>query len=309
MNISDYYSSCTLCPRKCKVNRHSTFGFCREGATPTIAWYGLHKGEEYPISGEHGSGMLFFKGCSLGCSICQNNQISINSRSFTNYKLSSVEEMADMMINAQNQKAASISFVTAEHFAPHVVGAISTAREKGLVIPTVFNTSGFINKSTIDMLIPYIDIWLWDTKTLSPLVAKKYFGSELYPHSEEESLEYLCSLTDKSDMECKSPHGIIVRHLVLPHCIKESEEVIKNFAEKYKDKCYFSLMYQFIPPQNASEELKKRLTKEDAEYLENVLFENGIENGFIQELDNNEEIWRPDFNRSNPFPDGFATRL
>lgn len=309
MNIRDYYSSCTLCPRECGANRYSICGFCKEGAVPTIAWYGLHKGEEYPISGKTGSGMFFFKGCSLGCSTCQNSQISINNKTYNNYKTVSVKEMADMMINAQSKNATSISFVTAEHFAPHVVSAISVAKQKGLHIPTVFNTSGFMKRQMIDMLAPYIDIWLWDTKTLSSNIAKKYFGSELYPQYEEDALSYLCSITGQSDMESSFPHGIIVRHLVLPGYIKESEDVIRNFAGKYKDKCYFSLMYQFIPPKNAENELKVRITKKDAEKLEDILFEEGIENGFIQEIDDNEEIWRPDFTRSNPFPDGFATKL
>lgn len=284
-------------------------GFCKEGDTPTLAWCGLHKGEEYPISGENGSLMFFFKGCTLGCATCQNNQISIDSKEFKNYKTVSSKDIAMLMMRAEDVKATSVSFVTAEHFVPHIIKAVSIAREMGFKKTTVFNTSGFMKKETIDLLLPYIDIWLWDTKTLSQTLAEKYFGSAMYPKFEEEALEDLLSKIEKSEMETPYPHGVIVRHLVLPSHIKESEDVINNFAKKCKDKCYFSLMYQFIPPKNSSDELKTRLSKEDTERLENIVFESGIENGFIQELSENEEVWRPDFNRKNPFPEGFATPL
>lgn len=291
------------------MNRHERGGFCRENDTPTLAWCGLHKGEEYPISGENGSLMFFFKGCSLGCATCQNNQISIDSKEFKNYKTVSSKEIATLMMKAEDVKATSVSFVTAEHFVPHIIEAVSLAREMGFKKPTVFNTSGFMKKETIDLLLPYIDIWLWDTKTLSSTLAEKYFGSAMYPKCEEKALEYLTNKIEGSDFESSFPHGVIVRHLVLPSHIKESEDVVRNFAKKYKDKCYFSLMYQFIPPKNSSDELGTRLSETDTEYLQNILFSEGIENGFIQELCENEEVWRPDFNRKNPFPEGFATPL
>lgn len=306
MDVLSLYEKCTLCPHHCGVNRNEKFGFCKEGAVPNIVWTGLHKGEEAPVSGEHGSGMLFFRGCTLGCPTCQNIQISSNNGKSTLGTDYSIDGMARKMLSLQKSKAATISFVTAEHFAPSLVEAIKKARSMGLTIPTVFNTSGFMTCDTIDLLLPYIDIWLWDTKTLSSSVAKKYFGSKEYPGVEEASLSYLCSKVNSDEMESSYPKGIIVRHLVLPSHLEESKAVIRNFGEKYKDKCYFSLMYQFIPPTNADGDLLKPITKEDTEELEDLLFSLNIENGFIQELSENEEVWRPDFTRDNPFPSNFA---
>lgn len=303
------YEHCTLCPRSCGINRKEKRGFCEEGDVPYIVWAGLHKGEEGPISGENGSGMLFFRGCSLGCSTCQNKQISSQSEKNSFGRPYTIEKIVSTMLSLQKMGATTISFVTAEHFAPSVALAIRKAREQGLTIPTVFNTSGFISENTIKILLPYIDIWLWDTKTLSSKVASKYFGTASYPSEEEKSLSFLTSVVDSSKMESTYPRGIIVRHLVLPSHISESKEVIKNFALKYKDKCYFSLMYQFIPMDTKDEALLKKLTEEEVESLENLLYSYDIENGFVQELSETEEDWRPDFKRPNPFPSSFAKPL
>lgn len=302
----DIYSACTLCPRSCGVNRMLSKGWCACLSEPRVAWTGLHKGEEAPVSGENGSGMFFFVGCTLGCSICQNIDISTRSSYEELGEAFTPLALAEKMLILQGEGAETISFVTGEHFAVSIVEAIILARRSGLSIPTVFNTSGFMAKETIDLLLPVIDIWLWDTKTLSSSLAREYFGSESYPEVEDKALRYLLSKLGEEDLALEEGRGVIVRHLVLPGHIKESIEVIEHFARNYKDKCYFSLMYQFIPPENACDELKKRLTPADVEVLEDALFLGEIEKGFVQELDENEEVWRPNFRRSNPFPENFA---
>lgn len=305
------YKKCQLCPHQCSIDRTALsrlaptspatpLSFCRESSTPHIAWIGLHKGEEYPISGKNGSGMFFFTGCTLLCPTCQNIQISDRNRDRMLGTYMTEQEVALKMLELQSKGAETISFVTAEHFAPSVVEAVKIARDKGLKIKTVFNTSGYMKKETIELLLPFIDIWLWDMKTLSNNIAKKYFGMENYPEIEEEGLK--CLVHNKAD--------VIVRHLVLPSYIAESIDVIKHFGKYYKDDCAFSLMYQFIPPKNTNDaNLLKTLTSEDIELLENTVYDCGIENGFIQEKDDNEEVWRPDFTRINPFPSNFATPL
>lgn len=309
MSVLSLYENCTLCPHSCSVNRSQAFGFCKESSASNIVWIGLHKGEEAPISGENGSGMLFFRGCTLQCPTCQNIQISSNREKESLGRNYTIDQIAEKMLLLQNAGAATISFVTAEHFAPTVVETVKLARDQGLKIPTVFNTSGFMTVDTIKLLLPVIDIWLWDTKTLSPDIAERYFGSKAYPEVEEEGLSYLTSCIDSENLDSDFPKGIIVRHLVLPGHIEESKAVIRNFAEKYKDKCYFSLMYQFIPPENAKGELLASITKADTEELEDLLFSLDIENGFIQELSPNEELWRPNFSKRNPFPKDFAKTI
>lgn len=309
MSVLSLYENCTLCPHSCGVNRTQTLGFCNESNKPNIVWTGLHKGEEAPVSGENGSGMLFFRGCTLQCPTCQNIQISSNREKESLGRNYTIDQIVEKMLLIQNAGAATISFVTAEHFAPTVVEVVKLAKKHGLKIPTVFNTSGFMAVDTIKLLLPAIDIWLWDTKTLSPIIAEKYFGSKAYPEVEETGLSYLTSCIDSEKLDSDFPKGIIVRHLVLPGHIEESKAVIKNFAEKYKDKCYFSLMYQFIPPENAKGELLTSITKADTEELEDWLFSLDIENGFIQELSSNEELWRPNFTKSNPFPKDFAKAI
>ena len=299
-NTDDKYLNCHLCPRECGVNRVLKKGYCGEPDTPHVAWIGLHKGEEEPVSGENGSGMFFFTGCTLGCPTCQNIQISNSFRDKTLGKFLSSDEIAKYMLLLEKKGANTISFVTAEHFAPSVAESVKIARSNGLKIKTVFNTSGFMKRSTIEFLLPYVDIWLWDMKTLSPFIAKSYFGLENYPKVEEEGIKVL--VNNNAD--------VIVRHLVLPSFIKESIDVIKHFGKNYKNNCAFSLMYQFIPPKSTTDKkILKKLTPTDIEFLENTVFDEGIENGYIQEMSENEEIWQPDFKKSNPFPDGFAIPL
>lgn len=208
--------------------------------------------------------------------------------------------MADVMLTLQNNGAATISFVTAEHFAPSVIKSIIIAREKGLKLKTVFNTSGYMKRDTIKLLNPYIDIWLWDMKTLSPLIAEKYFGFKNYPEIEEEGIRCLQAL--KADA--------IVRHLVIPAFIDESIDVINHFDAHYKDSFAFSLMYQFLPPKDTRDEaLLKPLTNDDLERIKDALYSTEIENGFEQDPDPNEEQWRPNFKNLNPFPESFARAI
>lgn len=291
--MNNLYSNCHLCPRECGVDRYNHIGFCREKAIPRIAWCGLHKGEEGPISGDNGSGMFFFTGCTLGCKYCQNYQISLENDKFD----SSVELDEDTAVRLcwelKNMGANTISFVTAEHFAPFVVNLIKKLKKDGFALPFVLNTSGFIGVSTISMLIGLIDIWLWDTKTHSKRVASEFCGCEGYVEVEKKGLDYLCK-NDKNSL-------IIVRHLVLPGSEKESAECIKDF-EKYKGRCAFSLMGQFISPKDPSLIVKEN----EYNFVKKVLFSTDIEDGFIQEL-GDEGSWIPDFYKKNPFPHNFAT--
>ena len=300
--MNDYYSSCTLCPRMCRVDRNlGQMGFCRETSNVYLAWSGLHKGEEPFISGENGSGMFFFRGCSLSCRYCQNYQISTDKTKFKCPQID-LETAKKLCLEMQNDGANTISFVTAEHYAPFVAELIKSLKADGFSLPFVFNTSGWISVSCIDLLLPYIDIWLWDTKANNKNTSSLFCGDSRYGEEEKKSFIHLYNNIKEFDLQ-NTNKGIIVRHLVLPGCIDDAKDVIRGFS-KYKDKCYFSLMKQFVYTDGNAHE---KIDMSSYDELDKLLFSLDIENGFIQETSAKEEEWLPDFTKDNPFPAEYAT--
>ena len=208
--------------------------------------------------------------------------------------------------------AESISLVTAEHHTPFVVKCLKKLKSQRFSLPIVYNTSGWISKKNLDELLDFVDIWLWDIKTLDENTAKKFCRSDKYPFFAKDSFEYLYSNLFKRETHKQSK--VIVRHLVFPSSIRESIDVIRYFAP-FKDKCMFSLMAQFINPYSnnksnnksnaAKNEKFNKITQQEYNLLENEIFKNNIEEGFIQEI-GDENTWIPDFTKDNPFPSDYA---
>lgn len=283
--MQNLYKNCTLCPRKCGVNRLSgEVGFCGANANAEVNRIGLHFMEEPIISGTNGSGTVFFTHCSLGCIFCQNKDISRKGSSGKEY---TAEQLAKEYINLENQGAHNINLVTPTHYMPTVVQSIKIAREMGIKIPFVYNTSGFETAENIKMLSGVIDIFLTDLKYFSPYLAGRYSGSEDYFDYCLPAINEMVKITgaptfDKNGMLKK---GTIIRHLILPGAVGDTISILKQTEKHFGDKVLVSLMRQYTPMSNTlPDELCRTVT--DDEYTQAVDEFNALNlNGFLQQSD------------------------
>lgn len=287
--IENLYKKCILCPRKCKVDRTSgERGFCKEGANPAAARAALHFWEEPCISGKTGSGAVFFSGCNMGCVYCQNYEIAHDEVR----KEISVERLSDIFLQLQDKKAANINLVTPTHFVPGIIEALLIAKDNGLKIPVVYNTSAYENVDTIKMLDGLVDIYLPDCKYYSSELSEKYsragdyfemalpaikemvrqtgeprfFYPNVHPltaHKEQSdkslnACEYNDTVTadDQVDEDYSGPlmrKGTIVRHLLLPGHLEDSKKIVYKLHESFGDRIYISLMNQYTPMPHSAE--------------------------------------------------------
>ena len=286
---------CNLCPRKCNVDRSKENGVCGATDKMKIARAALHYWEEPCISGEEGSGTIFFTYCNLKCIFCQNYQISKNhiGQEIT------IEEFADICLKLQSQKARNINLVTPTHFVPLIIEGLKLAKEKGLKIPIVYNTSGYETIETIKMLDGLIDIYLPDLKYMDDSLAIKYSHAPNYfEYAKNAILEMVKQvgkpIFDKNGIMKK---GVIVRHLVLPHHQEDSKNIIKYLYETYQDDIYISIMNQYTPVrkferyQNLNEKVTEEIYQEIIDYALDI----GIKNAFIQEGEIQSESFIPEF--------------
>ena len=301
--LSLLYECCTLCPNLCKVNRSAgQLGRCAQSAAVRIAWSGLHRGEEPPVSGEKGSGMIFFCGCPLHCQYCQNYQIS--QKGWDGVELS-VQELSALMLELQAFGAASINLVTGTHFIPSIIEAIGLAKEKGLTLPIVWNSSGYESVEALKLIDPYIDLYLIDVKTLSSDVASRFCGLASYSKAIVPVMKFLKRRHPETDLE-HGLKGALVRHLVFPGTIDATVDFLHWFADNFRDNFLLSLMVQFVPPKD--DPGFPKITETEYAMLLDLVDELDID-GFVQETSDNEILWIPDFRRDRPFPEGFADPL
>jgi putative pyruvate formate lyase activating enzyme len=304
------YESCNLCPRACGVNRlEGETGVCGETASIRVASACVHFGEEPPVTGKGGSGTVFFTGCTLGCRFCQNFQISHSGMGDNLTE----EELASIFLRLQADGAENINLVTATHFSPGVLGAVKIAKDNGLSIPIVWNSSGYEEVDTLELIAAYVDIWLPDAKTFDERVAKELFSAADYPEKNRAALLFMAEHAIVEWHGDTLRKGMIVRHLILPGETSSTERILKWYKSALYGKALLSLMCQYIPIAGYSDvrdpdlkvDLGKYLTKDEYGDCLFLLDELGIQDGFIQEqCDDNE--WKPDFSRRNPFPDKFA---
>lgn len=284
------------------MDRRERRGICGESDEVRVAWSGLHKGEEPPISGDKGSGMIFFTGCPLHCAYCQNYQIS--SRGADIGVKVSVEELSLLMLELQKEGAASLNLVTGTHFIPSIVQALKLAKARGLTLPVVWNSSGYERAEALALIDDYIDLYLVDVKSLSGSLSSVFCGRAEYPQAALSTMKFITEHKVKTDLE--RVKGTIVRHLVFPGALASSICFLKWFSDNYKKKCALSLMVQFVNPKK--DEIFPKITQEEYERLIEALEEYEIDEGFVQELGDEEE-WIPDFKKDLPFPSAFATPL
>lgn len=291
---------CDLCPRKCLVDRKKgEKGICGQTENLKVARAALHFWEEPCISGDAGSGAVFFSGCPLHCVFCQNENIANG----TVGKEISVERLAEIFLELQEKGANNINLVTPGHFVPQITKALDLAKQEGLKLPIVYNTSSYETVETIKRLEGYVDIYLPDFKYMSPVLSKKYSHAPDYAEVVKAAIAEMVRQTGKAvfvngDEDNLILSGTIVRHLTLPGCMADSMQILKYLHETYGDMIYISIMNQFTPLSNLEKypELNRRITDEEYETLVDYAIEIGIENGFIQEGDTAEESFIPAFN-------------
>ena len=288
--------SCTLCPRRCRVNRLAgERGYCGMTAEVMGARAALHMWEEPCISGARGSGAVFFSGCSLGCVFCQNRPIAAGEVA----KPVPLSRLTEIFLELQEQGAANINLVTAGHFAPQTAWALAEAKRRGLRIPVVYNSSGYESKEALETLGDLVDVWLPDFKYMDPGLSKKYSHAEDYPRTACQAVDWMVRRAGlcEFDEEGYVQKGVIVRHLILPGHTKDSMAVLKYLHERYGDSIYISIMNQYTPlPQvEAYPELARRVTKREYEKVLDYALELGISNGFFQEGETARESFIPLF--------------
>ncbi len=240
---------CKLCPRACGADRASgQRGKCGAGAEVLVARASLHFWEEPPISGDDGSGTVFFSYCSLRCSYCQNADIS---QGFVGAAVSS-EYLVKTCLDLQDQGALNINFVTPTHYAPHVREVVHQARKLGLTLPIVWNTSGYELPRVIKDNADTVDIYLTDFKYGDAQLAMRYSHIDDYPQRAVEALDAMvdCVGSEKFDTfngQERMIAGIIVRHMLLPDHLEDSKRVVKLLHERYGSSIRLSLMNQYTP--------------------------------------------------------------
>lgn len=299
-----YFTDCTLCPRQCHANRLAgQRGYCGKAAGLVVARAALHMWEETCISGENGSGTVFFSGCNLGCIFCQNYKISRNGRQHGEQEIGTeitAGRLAGIFLELESQGANNINLVTPTHYVPQIIEALEIAKGEGMNLPVVYNTSGYERAETIRMLEGYVDIYLPDMKYMDPALAAEYSGAPDYPAYAKEALREMVSQTGEFRIEEESglmTRGVLVRHLVLPGHVRESREVIRYLHETYGNRILLSIMNQYTPmPQvRDHKHLGRRVTKREYEKVVDYALELGVEYGYIQEGEAALESFIPEF--------------
>lgn len=289
--------NCTLCPRMCGADRISgQKGCCGQTADIYAARAALHMWEEPCISGENGSGTVFFSGCPLKCVYCQNFDIANANHG----KKISADRLCEIYFELEEKGANNINLVTPTHYIPHIINSLAKAKSCGLKIPTVYNTSGYERPESIRMLEGLIDVYLPDFKYFSADTAKKYSNAPDYPEYAKAAIEEMVRQTGNAVFDAGGimQKGVIVRHLVLPGYTAESERIIKYLYSRYGDDIYMSIMNQYTPLENVKKnypELDRRVTDGEYEDVVDFAVQTGVENGFVQEGGTAEESFIPMF--------------
>lgn len=279
----NYYENCKLCPRNCGVNRKNNIGFCGQSDKLYAARAALHMWEEPCISGEQGSGTVFFTGCNLRCVYCQNRQIAVGGTGFE----ITTKRLSEIFLKQQENGAHNINLVTPTHYVPHIIEALDMVRGKSLTIPVLYNCGGYESVETLKLLRGYVDIYMPDFKYMDKTIAKKYSNAEDYPEMAKLAIEEMVlqsggCVFDENGIMTK---GVIVRHLVLPSYVQNSMQVIKYLHQTYGQKIYMSIMNQYTPMPYVSKYPEINRTVTEAEYDEviNYAVQIGVENAFVQE--------------------------
>ena len=268
--------SCTLCPRRCCVNRLAgEVGCCQTGVQARVAGYGPHFGEEAPLVGQHGSGAIFFAGCNLGCCFCQNDEISQGegpAREVTG------QELASIMLSLQSMGCHNINLVTPTHVVPQLLEALMLALEQGFDLPVVYNTSGYEALETLALLDGVIDIYLPDAKFWESETAARYCDAADYPERIRAALLAMQAQVGGlviDEQGCAS-RGMLLRHLLMPGLANETRAILEFVAAHLPLDTYMNIMGQYHPCGRVAEypEINRELAAK--EYVQALEYAQGL---------------------------------
>ena len=305
-SLESLYHQCKLCPRTCKANRSlGRRGYCGASDTLRIARAALHEWEEPGISVGAGSGAVFFSSCPLRCIFCQNYEIAEENFG----EVISTGRLAAIFLELQQQGAANINLVTPTHFVPHIIQALDKAKEHGLQLPIVYNTSGYESPETLALLDGYVDIYLTDYKYENPSIAARYSKAFDYPVVIKRALKQMVEQTGPlivnpyGEDDQRIEKGVIVRHLLLPTHLEDSKAVIAYVQNTYGSQVRLSIMNQYTPLRTFSKmpELNQTVSAEEYEELLDFADNLGVEEYFWQEGGANKESFVPFFNKKGVF--------
>ena len=288
---------CELCPRMCGVDRAQKRGFCGMGDKITAAKAMLHFWEEPCVSGERGSGAVFFSGCVMKCVFCQNYDISSENVG----REISEERLAEIFLELQDKGAQNINLVNPTHFVPQIINSIKIAKKQGLRLPIVYNSGGYERVETLRMLDGIVSVYLPDVKYYSEELSKTLSAAPNYFDTAMNAVAEMVRQTGKPSFDENGAikSGVIVRHLVLPNHYKDSVEIIKKLGERFGGEILFSLMSQYTPfgkvktdPRLAK--MNRRLTTFEYQKALDAVYDAGLE-GFMQEKSSAKEEYTPKF--------------
>lgn len=284
---------CNICPRKCNVDREKTQGFCGVNEKIKISRAALHFYEEPCISGKSGSGTVFFSGCNLKCVYCQNKIISSGFG-----KEISEERLEKIFFELKEQGANNINLVTPDHFVKKTIPVLRSAKENGLDLPIVYNTSGYCDENVIKELKGLVDIYLTDFKYFNNETAKKYSKVSDYTAVAKKALKAMVNNVGapKYFENGLLKSGVIVRHLCLPNFLDESKDILDYLYKTYKNDIIISIMNQFTPINLENyPEINRKLTEKEYQNIVDYANLIGISNAYIQEGDTAKESFIPSF--------------
>jgi putative pyruvate formate lyase activating enzyme len=276
--------ACFLCPRKCGVNRlHDERGYCATGRRAIVCSTFAHHGEEPPVSGDNGSGIIFFSRCNMRCVYCQNHHFSQSEEG----KAVSAEELARFMLDRQEEGCHNINLATPTHVMPQILEALVLAVPQGLNIPLVYNTSGYELPEAIALLDGIVDIYLPDMRYADAATAQKYSDAPDYPAHNQAGILAMHRQVGvaRFNEDGTIARGLIIRHLVLPGGLSETKAILDFIAREVSQETYISLMSQYFPTFQAHEHppLDRRLYLDEYEKAVGMMQEAGLHNGWIQE--------------------------
>jgi putative pyruvate formate lyase activating enzyme len=287
-------TQCRICPQNCGIDRYTRTGFCQATAELRINLHQLHFGEEPVISGDKGSGTIFFSHCNLRCVFCQNHTIS----HLGNGAITTPEDCIKMMLELQDKGAHNINLVTPMHYSLQLADILHNAKSRGLQIPVVWNSNAYENVETLKLLEGLVDIYLPDLKYASDSHSIKYSNASDYPNIAHKALlemyRQVGNLT--LDLEGIAQRGMIIRILVMPNNIAGVSDSLNWIKDNLGNETCISLMAQYYPTWKASnyDAINRGITQNEYNEALDALLSMGFDNGYTQDLSCSDE-WTPDF--------------
>ena len=287
---------CEICPHKCKVNRtNNQVGRCKSKNTVKVAKASVHNFEEPCISKINGSGTVFFSNCNLNCVFCQNYEISQLGLG----KEITIEELAAIFLKLQNKNVNNINLVTPTSYVPQIIEAIKIAKNKGLIIPIVYNTNSYENVEILKLLEGYIDIYLPDLKYAENNLGKQYSNINNYFEIATKAIKEMYRQVGNIEFDEKgiAKKGIIIRHLVMPNHVENSKKVLQWIKDNMPDDIFVSVMNQYFPTYKAKEfkDINRKLTNREMKKIEEFIYSLNFKNGYIQDTEKNEQQYVPNW--------------